>query len=165
MALGMEPLAVFAQGGHVDAHFQGTGHSLPPAIILDYAYGVAAYRCWGRRGDDEGHSMMKNYCREHYANISAPHRLPSNGNDDAHGGDYTPSTSLQRKHHVSIRGGDAMAKAMYEMNLVLMNLHGITPEEAATRRKKQMKEEELKAQEVSRRKVMEWVKTSDVGGS
>ncbi|KAH9993788.1 hypothetical protein BJV77DRAFT_1067067 [Russula vinacea] len=31
---------------HVDAVFQGTGEHLPPDILLDYMYGVAAYKCW-----------------------------------------------------------------------------------------------------------------------
>ncbi|KAI9465361.1 hypothetical protein BJY52DRAFT_1221018 [Lactarius psammicola] len=43
------PYTLFASGSNVDTLFQGTGSSLPPAIILDYVYGVAAYNCWGRR--------------------------------------------------------------------------------------------------------------------
>jgi hypothetical protein len=57
---------------------------------------------------------------------------------------------------MSIRRGDARAKAMDDLNLVLMNLQGITPQEAATRRKKQIEEEELKNREASRIKVTEW---------
>ncbi len=34
----------FFYGAHVDIHCRGTGTLLPPAIILDYMYGVAAYR-------------------------------------------------------------------------------------------------------------------------
>ena len=52
-------------GQSIDALFQGTGHPLPPAIILDYSYGVAAYKCWRSR-QDEVHSLMRSYCREHY---------------------------------------------------------------------------------------------------
>ncbi|KAH8994530.1 hypothetical protein EDB92DRAFT_287366 [Lactarius akahatsu] len=51
----------FAVGSNLDALFQGTsnesgtseqgtGNSLPPHIILDYMYGVAAYKQWGRQG-------------------------------------------------------------------------------------------------------------------
>lgn len=57
-----------------------------------------------------------------------------------------------------------MANAMDELNSVLMSIQGITPQEAANRRKKQMEEEELKAQEASQEKVMEWMKTTDVSG-
>ena len=53
-----------------------------------------------------------------------------------------------------------MAKAMDELNLDLMNLQGITPQEAANRRMKQMEEEKQKAQEINQSKVTEWMKTS-----
>ena len=53
-----------------------------------------------------------------------------------------------------------MAKAMDELNLDLMNLQGITPQEAANRREKQMEEEKQKAQEINQSKVTEWMKTS-----
>jgi hypothetical protein len=56
--------------------------------------------------------------------------------------------------------GDTMAKAMDELNLDLMNLQGITPQEAANRREKQMEEEKQKAQEINQSKVTEWMKTS-----
>ena len=56
-----------------------------------------------------------------------------------------------------------MATAMDDLNLVLMLVEGITPEEAAIRREKQREEEELKAQEASRSKAIEWMKTMDLG--
>jgi hypothetical protein len=162
----------------VDAQFRGTGTSLPPAIILDYSYGIAAYNCWrSRQGDGDVHSVMKNYRREHYVDI--PPRSPlgnndddpdydPNGNssqeqDDAHGPD--PPTSLRRRPYTSIRRGGVMPTAMDELNSVLMSLQGITPQEVANRREKRMEEEELRAQEASRSKVMEWMKIGAVGGS
>jgi hypothetical protein len=45
-----------------------------------------------------------------------------------------------------------------------MPIQGITSQEVANRRKKQMKEKELKVQEASQRKVMGWMKTTDDGG-
>jgi len=42
---------------------------------------------------------------------------------------------------------------MNDLNSVLMLLSGITPEEAAKKRQKQMEEEELEAQEASRSEV------------
>jgi hypothetical protein len=158
----LNPSAAFSYGAHMDAQFQGTGILLPPAIILDYLYGVAAYNCWkSRQGDDDVHAVMRSYRREHYADI--PRMPPSNDDDDAHGPD--PPTSLQRRPYMSIRRGDVMATAMDKLNSVLMSLQGITPQEAANRREKRMEEEELRAQEASRRKVMEWMKTRGVGGS
>ncbi|KAI0246116.1 hypothetical protein BJV78DRAFT_1348806 [Lactifluus subvellereus] len=159
----LHPATGVLHGAHMDALFQGTGSPLPPAIILDYIYGVAAYTCWrSRQGDDDVHAVMKSYRREHYAYIP-PRRPSSNDDDDAHGPD--PPTSLQRRPYMSIRRGGVMATAMDELNSVLMSLQGITPQEVANRREKRMEEEELKAQDASRSKVMEWMKTRDVGGS
>ncbi|KAI0256171.1 hypothetical protein BJV78DRAFT_1169751 [Lactifluus subvellereus] len=128
----LNPSAAFSCGAHMDAQFQGTGIPLPPAIILDYLYGIAAYSCWrSRQGDGDVHTVMKSYRREHYANIP-PRMPPSNDDDDAHGPD--PPASLQRRPYMSIRRGDVMATAMDKLNSVLMSLQGITPQEAANRR-------------------------------
>jgi hypothetical protein len=54
---------------------------------------------------------------------------------------------------------------MDDLNSVLMAIQGITPQEAAKRREKWLREEELKAQEASRSKVVEWMNTADVGSS
>ena len=45
---------------------------------------------------------------------------------------------------------------MDELNMVLMYLHGITPEVAAERGQKKLEQEERAAQEASRNKVAEW---------
>jgi hypothetical protein len=66
---------------------------------------------------------------------------------------------------MSLRRGDGMAKAMDDLNSFLMAIQGITPQEAAKRREKWLREEELKAQEASRSKVVEWMNTADVGSS
>jgi hypothetical protein len=60
---GLHPSVRFILGASIDALFQGTGHPLPPAIILDYSYGVAAYKCWRSR-QGEVHSLMRSYSRE-----------------------------------------------------------------------------------------------------
>ena len=51
---------VFASGVNVDAMFQ-SGSPLPPAVILDYMYGVAAYKCWGNRQDGVVESCLKDH--------------------------------------------------------------------------------------------------------
>lgn len=77
----IHPSAAFACGAHIDALFQGTKISLPPAIILDYMYGVAAYKHWrSSQIDNEVHNIMKSYHREHYAGIPVP-PYNNNGND------------------------------------------------------------------------------------
>jgi len=52
-----------------------------------------------------------------------------------------------------------MARAMDEMNLVMMLLCGTTPDKVARRREKQMEEEEQRAQEAGKMKVVEWLQT------
>lgn len=147
---GLHPQIAFPLGAHIDALFQGTGSSLPHTIILDYAYGVAAYNCWrSTGGQGEGHCMMKNYHKEHYANIPMPPRWPSEGNSDN-------SYCSRPRHNKSMKRGERMAEAMDHMSAVLMALQ---PREVAIRREKQMQEEELKVQEASRIKVVEWMNT------
>ncbi|KAH9022934.1 hypothetical protein EDB84DRAFT_1274435, partial [Lactarius hengduanensis] len=133
------------------AAIAGTGTNLlPPVVILDYVYGIAAYNQWNsRRPDKTVHSVMGNYHKEHYINIPAI--------------EPSPPTDNYEGHYISTRTGDVMAKAMDDLNAFLMFVRGITPEEAAKRREERMEEEELKAQEASRSKVMEWMRTTDVG--
>ncbi|KAH9172519.1 hypothetical protein EDB89DRAFT_1851085 [Lactarius sanguifluus] len=136
------------------AAIAGTGTNLlPPVVILDYVYGIAAYNQWNSRHPDKTvHRMMGNYRKEHYINI--PTIEPS------------PPTDNYEGYYISTRTGDVMAKAMDDLNAFLMFVvRGITPEEAAERREKRMEEEELKAQEASRSKVMEWMRTTNAGSS
>ncbi|KAI9566899.1 hypothetical protein HD554DRAFT_2315281 [Boletus coccyginus] len=142
------PGIAFLAGAHVDAQLQGD--QLPPAIILDYMYGVAAYKRWGGGGDDAD-PVMKSYHHKHYENIPPwppgdhddHHDSPSSEEpDDPKDKSYSPSGSRQRKPHE-----DEMARAIDKVNFVLMSLHGITPQEAVNRREKRMMEEEMKAQE------------------
>ncbi len=132
------------------------------------------------------HDVMGNYRGEHYINIPAISPSPPIEDDvdlpfhdpddpdadpdfdpdapvDSHDPDHPPTTSSQRRHYTSPKTGDVMAKAMDELNMVLMFVSGITPQEVADRREKQLEEEELKAQEASRSRVMEWMKTTDIG--
>jgi hypothetical protein len=84
--------------------------------------------------------------------------------DDPRDADYDPNASQQ--HYASIRRGDEMAKAMGNLNAVLMYLKGTSPQEAATRWEKRMEqlEEAEIARKASRNKVMEWMKAVEVGG-
>ena len=142
------PAFAIVLGLNVDAKLQDT-NSLPHPIILDFVYGITAYTLWS---DGDVHSVMESYQHQRYTNITA---LPGNPPRDDDG--------YRRRHHTPERKRDVMAEAMDELNLVLMRLSGIMPEEAAERREKQMEEEELKVQEASQIKVTEWMKTTDVG--
>jgi hypothetical protein len=116
-----------AWGANIDALFQGGGGSLPSTVILDYVYGVAAYTSWyGKRGDVS--IVMNAYREKYYAQIPPLPRVPP---DD------------------TVCDESDLAKAMDELNFVLMYLYGITPKKAAERRQKEI-EEERAAQEASR---------------
>ena len=169
------PFIALGFGLSVDALFQGTGSPLPPAVISDYVYGIAAYSHWKSRC--VVHSMMEDYRQEHYIGIpSIPSSSqsdddgeirhdPNDGGDDPDDLDFDPHMpgAAQWMLHKSTRAGDIRLKEMDELNVVLMMVQGITPQEAANRRGKQREEEELKVQEVSQRKVIEWRNTMDIG--
>ena len=125
---------------NVDALFGGTGVMLPSTVILDYLYGIAAYKAWcSKRGD--GFDQMKAYRNEHYAQIPPPPPRPS-----------SPYRSTRRS---------GLEETMDELNMFLIYIHGITPEMAAERNQKEIEREEQAAQEANRSKVMEWRKHMD----
>jgi len=162
----VHPSVALALGANVDALFQGEGGSPPSTVILDYVYGVAAYNSWrSNRGNVD---VMGEYRKIHYANIKPPSRAPPDDTDDASdpgetsGTEYQPRRTLKSGPRERKRDESDLAKAMDELNVVLMYIHGITPGEAAKRRQKEIEQEERAAQEAGRRKVMEWRKHMDV---
>jgi hypothetical protein len=154
---------------NVDAVFRGDGVSLPSTVILDYLYGVAAYKAWrSKRGD--GFNEMEAYRNEHYAQIPPPTPALPDGIDDIdvtsepdgpNDTDYKPH---QPRKRYTPRTRSGLEEAMDELNMFLMRIHGITPEMAAERRQKEIEREERVAQEASRSKVMEWRNHLDVMG-
>ncbi len=58
-----------------------------------------------------------------------------------------------------------MARVMDKLNAVIMSLKGTSPQEAAKREEERMEEEEQIARRASQSKVMEWMRTVEVGGS
>jgi hypothetical protein len=169
----LHPFVAFGCGLNVDAQFQDAQFqgrsSLPPPVILDYIYGVAAYKTWNsRRATLDIHGVMERYHQEQYQDI--PPLLPRtppddddtffdifDDSDDPNDPDFVPD-------YLDLEG-EVMAKAMDDMNLAIMLAEGVTMEEVGIRRKKKMEEEDLKVQEASRGKVTEWLETADVGGS
>ncbi|KAH9025430.1 hypothetical protein EDB85DRAFT_217922 [Lactarius pseudohatsudake] len=78
----LNPLTAFSNGGHVDAKFRSTGGGpLPPSIILDYIYGIAAYQHWGNK-QLEGRGLLERYYEQNYAHISASHPEPPSNDDN-----------------------------------------------------------------------------------
>ncbi|KAN0119104.1 protein of unknown function (DUF382) domain containing protein [Russula decolorans] len=102
-------------------------------VILDYLYGIAAYKAWrSKRGD--GFNQMKAYRNEHYAQIPPPPRAPPDGIDD------TDVTS----------GPGDPNDSDYITPPTTETLHSNKEEQ------KEIEREERAAQEASRSKVMEW---------
>jgi len=85
-----------------------------------------------------------------------PDDTDTDGPDDPTNPDYNPPESRRQRYTSTRREESDLAKAMDELNMVLMYIHGITPEVAAERRQKKIEQEERAAQEASRSKVMEW---------
>jgi hypothetical protein len=151
---------------NVNALFQGEGVPLPFTIILDYVYGIAAYKAWCRKRGD-GFDQMMAYRDEHYTQILPPSAPPddtddtdiTSGPDDPKDSDYKLPKS--RKPHTSTKRS-GLEETMDKLNMFLMYIHGITPEMAAEHRQKEIEREERAAQEASRSKVMEWKNHLDV---
>ena len=139
---------------NVDALFRGEGVPLPFTVILDYLYGIAAYKAWGSRRSD-GFIRMKAYRKEHYVDIPPPPAPADDTGDTDKDPDYKSPQPRKRKK-------SGLEETMDELNMVLMYMHGITPEMAGERRQKEIELEERAVQEASRSKVMEWRNHLDV---
>lgn len=108
-------VAALSLGASVDAVFGGTSVSLPPAVILDYMFGVAAYKRWGTM---QGRSVVESYHLEHYAPIPLPPRRPSSDFDSNPPDESdNPNEPPQRRYHYSARVGESMAETMDRLNL------------------------------------------------
>ena len=92
--------------------------------------------------------------------IPPPPCSPGDNGNSPEPGD--PDSQQRRYVSATRRDESRLAKAMDELDLFMMHIHGITPEEAAKRREKEIEQEERAAQEASRSKVMEWRKRMNV---
>ncbi|KAH9006084.1 hypothetical protein EDB86DRAFT_2871567 [Lactarius hatsudake] len=82
----LRPDIAFALGLNVDALFRSTD-LLPPTVILDCVYGIAAYKQWNSKRDDKAvHGVIGNHRNEHYADIPATSPSPPtyNHEDEVH---------------------------------------------------------------------------------
>ncbi|KAK2467647.1 hypothetical protein APHAL10511_000502 [Amanita phalloides] len=132
---------------HARVIFDSTGHPQPPSVILDFMYGVAAYKRWRPKGEG---GTVESYKQRYVAfhNDTDDDGSPVEA-DDLSDGDYKPSDESSSGQEAQ----DTFIEAMDDMRFFLMYLSGISPEEAAMRKRL--------AQEASR-KVTEWMKTVDV---
>ncbi|KAI9458110.1 hypothetical protein F5148DRAFT_1151058 [Russula earlei] len=123
------PDRAFTCGANIDALFQGEGRSLLSTTILDYFYGIAAYKYW--------HSGVPTAIVEHRQNYHA---------QLAPALTYFPSS---QEHKISRGDERCIGQVMDEANTTLMWYRGIKQREAAKRKEKDVKQEE-------RDKVIEW---------
>jgi len=146
-----------------DALIAGTGISPPSTIVLDYMYGVAAYRRWG-----SGHhimAVMEHCFTEHYRSIPIPPASPPSSDDDS---SYDlDDNDEEHKHHRRPRRrnhhshtSDGMLRAMDDILGLSMLLKGTTPELIAVERQRREEAEESRAKEASRVKVQRWMQGS-----
>jgi hypothetical protein len=166
----MEPPAGLVPAPACDAHMTGTGIKPPPSILLDFMYGVAAYKRWcSSEGIDEVMwQRFADYFAGQYQSIPiSPVPALSYGsnngsdNDDPNSGDYGPNGRRRGKHH---RPGmsDGMSRAMENMLALSMFMKGTNPQAMAAERQSREEEEERRAQEASRTKVEVWMRQSTV---
>jgi hypothetical protein len=159
----VSPRVASILGANVDALFQGDGDSPPSTVILDYVYGVAAYNAWESKRDGD-FKVMKQYRDKHYKGIPPLHTDEPEEPDDPNDEIYDPHQS--QKRYTQARRRDEhesdLAKAMDRLNRYVMHIRGITPEEAAQRRQKEIEQKERAAQEASRNKVMEWMEDQGI---
>ena len=179
--MAIAPSSAYDALQNVDALFQGQkGGPLPSTVILDYLYGVAAYKAWQSNRGGDSFNRMEAYRNQNYAQIPPLTPAPpedamdedvTSGPDDVNDPDYISGTDVTsgpddpndsdykppkpRKRLTPTRRS-GLEETMDELNMILMYIHGITPEIAAERRQKEIEREEQAAQEASRSKAMEW---------
>ncbi|KAI9454441.1 hypothetical protein F5148DRAFT_428034 [Russula earlei] len=151
------PDRAFTYGANIDALFQGEGRSLPSTTILDYFYGIAAYKYW--------HSGVSTAIVEHRQNYraqltpaltygvteydSGAGEEEDSDNDENHS-EYLPSLQEPSQEHKISRGDERrIGQVMDEANTTLMWYKGIKQREATECKEKDGKKEE-------RDKVIEW---------
>jgi hypothetical protein len=117
-----------------DAPIAGTGVSPPPEVLLDFMYGVAAYRRWGSGHDIS--EVMQHRSTECHKSIPIPPASPvsSDGvsSPESHDSndDYGPVRRRRGRNHMS----DGMLRAMDNVLILSMLVKGTTPELMAAER-------------------------------
>jgi hypothetical protein len=148
-----------------DARIAGEPGILPPpSALLDFMYGVAAYRRWGSRQDIN--EVMQHRYTECYGSIPIPSASPpsSDGDsspepDDINDLDHEPDRRRRGRNHRS-NMSDGMLCAMDDVLKLSMLLKGTTPQAMAAERQRREEGEELRAKQASRVKVQQWMQSS-----
>jgi hypothetical protein len=126
----------------------------PPTVLLDFMYGVAAYKRWGS-GQAIDEEMQQRF-EDKYLSIPIP---PVSDPSDSGTDNDNPDKQHKGKRLRSDMS-EGMLLAMDNVLLLSMLMKGITPQDMAAKRQKREEEEELRSQEASRTKVEEWMRHS-----
>ena len=118
-----------------DAYLVGTADTLPPAVILDFIYGIAAYRHW--RSDKNAHEKQASYFKDHYEPVikaDAPHAYC--GQEDT-SDDESKDPTYSLPHNTRERGEGRLQEYLNAMDdvleLSLMIRQRTTPEDVLGR--------------------------------
>ncbi|KAK0490320.1 hypothetical protein IW261DRAFT_1387622 [Armillaria novae-zelandiae] len=142
-----------------DARMTGSDNPPVSTIILDYVYGVAAFKRWA--GGPGVEKMMQERFEVHYKSIprlprpSSPEFSDNDISDDHHN-DTSVTGSKHRRHH-RCHAPDSMLHAMDTVLALSMYIKGNTFESLAAERERHMKEAELREREAGSAKVKEWL--------
>lgn len=148
-----------------DVRMTGTGISPPHDLLLDYLYGVAVYKRWGRM-----HETMEKHADRYKAILVAnPEPFDDGhgyeddlGNTSNDGSKYEPSqpfslSDLPPRHYIKKSNySDQMLRAMDHVMYLGMLMKKRTPETVVIDKQKQEEKADLRAQEASVLKVEEW---------
>jgi hypothetical protein len=150
-----------------DARLVGTEGPLPPMVILDYVYGVAAYNNW-RSGKKDVHEKLVSYYKDHYEPaLTRPPPMPTddfdNGQQYSSSDDDKKDTTYDPGHNTRERGEGRPQEYLDAMDAVLALTLRIQqqmiPQEVLAKVQQQRDEAQLRERDVSRMKVEEWRRT------
>jgi len=132
----------------------------PPAILLDFMYGAAAYERWGN-GQEMARVIHDNFV-QNYKDIPIVLEPDDSFGEDsgskpdgpADGDCVDPGSSnpVGRRQN-----SESIINAMDNMNALMMHMSGLTPEIRMAKWQKEVEEEQSKKEVISRSKVLEWM--------
>lgn len=164
--------AVFANTPHTPQSRDGNGP--PPAVLLDFVYGAAAYKLWGT-GQEMAKEIQRKFEGEYFNIPVIPRESFSPFSEDSGDEPDDPndfqsnlagsrsklqkfSTHAERGSNDASRTQGSLIDGMDSMNALMMHLRGVTPEMMIAKQRKNEEEEQLKDEADSRSKVLEWLK-------
>ncbi|KAI0255672.1 hypothetical protein BJV78DRAFT_1172425 [Lactifluus subvellereus] len=121
----------------LDAHLTSAEELFPPAIILDYVYGAAAYQLW--KSNQQVHEKLQTYFTDNYQ-LTLRRWSPGSEPDDDCDADYVPGPITPPG--IGEDSDGMWLDPMDEMNLALMIHSGVSLKDWAANSQQQQEEEE-----------------------